>query len=87
MAPDVITFAWPLGVLGLAAAWQQYRGVLAHPAGSERMQALAGEIRDGAMAYLRRQSLVVLPVLAIVATLLGWAISWRTGIAYALGGA
>ena len=87
MALDVIAIALPLGGLGLAAAWHQYRGVMAHPPGAPHLQALADEIRAGAMAYLRRQALVVLPVLAAVAALLGAAITWRAGVAFVLGGA
>ncbi len=53
---------WPLlaalGALGLA--WFFYRQMLRQSEGTERMQEIAGHVRDGAMAYLRQQYGVML---------------------------
>jgi Na+/H+-translocating membrane pyrophosphatase len=40
------------------------------------MQDLAGLIETGAMAFLRREYMALLPFIAIVAILLGWAVSY-----------
>ena len=64
---DIITLALPIGIVGLIAAFLQYRGVMAQSPGSALMQDLAEEIHKGAMAFLKREYLVVLPFLAAVA--------------------
>jgi K(+)-stimulated pyrophosphate-energized sodium pump len=50
------------------------------------MQRLAGQIQDGAMAFLKREYMVLLPFLAVVALLLGLAVGPKTAMAYVLGG-
>ena len=74
------------GVGGLGVAFALYRAIRRRPAGSAAMQAIAGLIRRGAMAFLKREYTVLLPFLAVVAALLTWAIGWRTATAYAAGG-
>ncbi len=46
------------------------------------MQELAGLIEEGAMAFLRREYLVLLPFILLVALLLAWGIGVHTGLAY-----
>src|SRR5687768_7499130 len=79
-------FSLIIGVIGILATWMTYAGIKKQPAGSEAMQVLAGQIHTGALAVLRREYTVLLPVLAIVAVLLGLAISLKTGMAYVAGG-
>src|SRR5687768_16585328 len=79
-------FSLIIGVLGVLATWMTYAGIKKQPAGSEDMQRLAGQIHTGALAFLRREYTVLLPFLAIVAILLGLAISLKTGMAYVAGG-
>ena len=79
-------FALIVGTLGVLATWMTYAGIKKQPAGSEDMQRLAGQIHTGALAFLRREYTVLLPFLAIVAVLLGLAISLKTGMAYVAGG-
>jgi K(+)-stimulated pyrophosphate-energized sodium pump len=55
-------------------------------AGSAEMQDLAGLIETGAMAFLKREYMVLAPFLAIVALLLAWSVGAPTAIAYILGG-
>ena len=84
--PDILQLALPIGVVGLIAAFLQLRGVMATSPGSTAMQELAEEIHKGAMAFLRREYLVLLPFLLIVAVLLSVAITWEAGVAYIAGG-
>ncbi|HEY6853062.1 MAG TPA: sodium/proton-translocating pyrophosphatase, partial [Gemmatimonadales bacterium] len=74
------------GAVGLLVAWRLARGVARAPAGTPAMAAIALQIRTGAQAFLRREYAVLLPFLAVVAALLGWAVTWRTGAAYVAGG-
>lgn len=50
----------PIGsIVALVAAFGFYRQLLAASPGDERMQEIAGYVREGAFAYLRRQYVVV----------------------------
>ena len=73
------------GVLGLAIAWLLAVAIRRQPEGSAAMSELAGMIRMGAMTFLRREYSVLVPFIVVVASLLGLAIGWRTGVAYAAG--
>ena len=88
MAPDVLTpvtdtfwMMLALGLVGGLAAMimaAKYRAdvMKAHP-GNERMQEIAGYVRDGAMAYLRRQFRVVVPVLVVIGFLVAFGANYE----------
>jgi K(+)-stimulated pyrophosphate-energized sodium pump len=56
--------------LALLFAWIFYHQMVKAPAGNERMQEIAGYVREGAMAYLRRQYTVVTKIFLILVVLL-----------------
>jgi K(+)-stimulated pyrophosphate-energized sodium pump len=74
------------GVVGLLIALAIYAWLKRQPEGSELMQELAGAIRVGAMAFLRREYMVLFPFLLIVAGLLAVAVGRLTAVAYVVGG-
>jgi K(+)-stimulated pyrophosphate-energized sodium pump len=74
------------GVAGLAAAGLVYAAIRRQPEGSPVMRDIAGLIRSGAMAFLKREYSVLVPFVAVVALLLGFVLNWRTGVSY-VGGA
>ena len=74
------------GILGLFVAWLTYLYVRRQSPGSEVMRDLMEQIQTGAMAFLRREYMVLLPFLLIIAVLLGMLIGWPTAIAYLAGG-
>ncbi len=74
------------GLVGLSVAWVLAARIGRREAGSDAMREIAALIREGAMAFLRRQYMVLLPFLGVVAALLAWAIGWRTAAAYVAGG-
>ncbi len=78
--------AWSIGLIGLVAAMLLYRSIIARSAGSEVMQEISDRIHEGAMAFLKREYMVLVPFLFLVAALLGWAIGTRTAMAYLGGG-
>ena len=78
-------YAMIAGAAGLAAAWLVYASVVRQPEGSAAMRDVADLIRTGSMAFLRREYSVLLPFIALVAALLGWALEWRTSVAYVAG--
>ena len=74
------------GIAGLAMAALTFLYVKAQPAGNDTMRDLADAIHEGAMAFLRREYAYLVPFLAVVAVLLGFALGWSTSIAYLFGG-
>ncbi|HPT11076.1 MAG TPA: sodium-translocating pyrophosphatase [Bacteroidales bacterium] len=56
--------------LALLFAWIFYHQMVKAPAGNERMQEIAGFVREGAMAYLKRQYTVVTKIFLILVVLL-----------------
>ena len=80
------SYAIWFGLAGVLVALLIYRSILRQSAGSDAMQFIASQIQVGAMAFLRREYVVLLPFLLLVAVLLSWALGWETGAAYVLGG-
>jgi len=62
-APSAFPIQWFLAPIGslvaLYFAWYFYKSMLKADPGNERMQEIAGHVREGAQAYLRRQYRVV----------------------------
>jgi K(+)-stimulated pyrophosphate-energized sodium pump len=81
----VSSWAWALGLVGLAFAGVIYRYVKRQPAGTEEMQDLAEQIHDGAMAFLRREYAMLAVFVVIVFALLALAVSTQTALAYLVG--
>ncbi len=86
MTDSLTLYALAIGLAGLVATLVTYFALKRQAVGSAVMQGLAEQIRIGAMAFLRREYLVLLPFLAVVAVLLGLAVGPKTGVAYVLGG-
>ncbi len=83
---DFIRYAPLIGVGGLLLALAVYFYLLRQPTGNDRSRLIARLIEEGAMAFLRRQYAVLLPVLLVVAALLTWTVGWRIGAAFVFGG-
>jgi K(+)-stimulated pyrophosphate-energized sodium pump len=86
MTDSIPMYALVIGLVGLAATMASFFAVKRMPDGNAMMQGLAEQIQLGAMAFLKREYIVLLPFLAIVAVLLGLAVGSKTAIAYVLGG-
>jgi K(+)-stimulated pyrophosphate-energized sodium pump len=79
--------SWALwfGLGGLLFALMLYMWVRRQPSGNEVMRELAGAIQSGAMAFLRREYMVLIPFVGLVALALWWLIGGRTAAAYVFG--
>ena len=86
MTESLTLYALVIGVVGLAAVFLTFMGIKRNSDGSQVMKDLASQIHLGAMAFLRREYLVLLPFLLVVAGLLALAVGAKTGLAYILGG-
>jgi H(+)-translocating pyrophosphatase len=77
-ATDTIPVFWlwwvaPIGSLAaLVAAWVLYKQVISANEGDDNMKEIAGYVREGAMAYLRRQYKVVALFFVVVCAILYW---------------
>ena len=65
------------GLLAMLTAAKYRSDVMKAAPGNPRMQEIAGYVRDGAMAYLRRQFKVVVPVLVAVGILVAFGANYR----------
>ncbi|TAN63506.1 sodium-translocating pyrophosphatase, partial [bacterium] len=81
----ITNFAPLLGVVGLVFALIVYLYISKQPDGNEKMREIAGLIHDGAMTYLKRQYLILVVFLIVVAILLSIFIDFPTAVAYVCG--
>jgi K(+)-stimulated pyrophosphate-energized sodium pump len=73
------------GVLALLYAVYLITWVLRQPEGNERMREIALAIQEGAQAYLNRQYAIIAGIGALIAILLGFALTWKTSVLFVLG--
>ncbi len=76
------------GVLAILYGLYLVSWVLRQPAGNATMQAIAGAIQEGAMAFLRRQYTtvaVVAVILAIVIAILPAPLGWEAALGFVIG--
>jgi K(+)-stimulated pyrophosphate-energized sodium pump len=73
------------GAAGLGYGVRTRAAVLALPAGTERMQEIAGAVQEGARAYLNRQYITIAAVGAAIFVLLAFLLSLPVGIGYLIG--
>ncbi|GJQ20206.1 MAG: putative K(+)-stimulated pyrophosphate-energized sodium pump [Bacteroidia bacterium] len=74
-----------LGGAGLLVAFSLYSSIKRLPDGNERMRDIASQIHVGAMAFLRREYVVLAVFVIIVFTLLAWFLNIQTAVAYVSG--
>ena len=82
-----LLFALACGVLALVYGIWASRSVLAASAGTERMQAIAGAIQEGAQAYLNRQYRTIAMVGVVIFVIISFALGVKVGIGFLIGAA
>jgi len=70
------------GLASVALAGYLYRYVVNQESGTERMRDIAGAIKEGAKAYLRRQNMTLAVFVVVLAVVLGVLYAIRGGFAY-----
>lgn len=85
---DLTTWAqWAplLGLLGLIGAFVLFTYITRQSSGTDLMNELAARIHEGAMAFLRREYMVLAVFVVVVAILLAFAVGRLTAFAYITG--
>src|SRR6516165_10468392 len=73
------------GLLSVVYGVYTVNSVMSADAGTQRMQEIAGAVREGAQAYLRRQYMTIASVGVVVFIILGLLLSWTVAIGFAIG--
>jgi len=73
------------GLLSIAYGVWAARDVLAADAGSPRMQEIAGAVREGATAYLRRQYTTIAIAGVVIFIIIAWLLSATVAVGFAIG--
>ncbi|OCC00588.1 sodium-translocating pyrophosphatase, partial [Labrys sp. WJW] len=73
------------GALSLVYGIWAFQSVMAQPAGNARMQEIAGYVREGAQAYLRRQYVTISGVGIIIFALVAYFLSIPSAIGFLIG--
>ncbi len=78
-------FAVIAAIIGLAVAFCLAAWIKKADEGTDRMKEIAGYIREGAMAFLRREYKTMAIVIVVLFLLIGVCINWVTAILYVFG--
>jgi K(+)-stimulated pyrophosphate-energized sodium pump len=75
---SIVNWVWVFGVLALLFAWSKTRFVMRQETGTERMAEIASFIREGAIAFLKREY-KVLAIFAVAVAVLLFVANYRNG--------
>ena len=78
---DGVIFALACSAIAILYGVISIKWILAQPEGNERMREIAGAVREGAVAYLKRQYTTI----AIVGVVIFLVVAWLLGIKEAIG--
>lgn len=81
----MIEWAPSFGVVGLGCALVIYLRILKKPVGTERMKEISDAIHEGAMAFIKREYVVLAVFVALVTLALAKGIGTDTALAFILG--
>ncbi len=82
----IALFTAPLtALIALAYGYYLVKQIVKQDAGSQELQNIATAISDGAMAYLRRQFKIVIPIMAVLTVLIAIGINIGTAATFLLG--
>ena len=83
---DVLKILIPVAaIIGLLVAVGLTSWISKAKEGSDRMKEISGFIREGAMAFLKREYRTMIIVIVILFLAIGFGVSWTTAILYVIG--
>lgn len=80
-----VLFATVIGAIAIIMAIMLTSWISKQSAGNERMKEIAGYIREGAMAFLKREYVYMVVIIAILFFVIGFGINWTTSILFLFG--
>jgi len=85
MFENVLSLTAGAGVLVLAFAAYLAYSVLKLPQGTDKMKSISAAIREGAMAYLSRQYKTLVPLVLVIAVVIGFIVGVAPAVAFVVG--
>jgi K(+)-stimulated pyrophosphate-energized sodium pump len=85
MMENVLSLTAGAGIVVLAFAAYLALSVLKLPQGTDRMKSISAAIKEGAMAYLSRQYRTLVPLVALIALVIGLAVGLAPAVAFVAG--
>lgn len=83
---DYLSIIVPIAAaVGLVVAYALSSWIKKVDEGTDRMKEIAGYIREGAMAFLKREYKTMIIVIVVLFLLIGFAIEWTTAVLYLIG--
>ncbi len=82
---EILWLAPVAAAIGLIVAFALASWIKKQNEGTDRMKEIASYIREGAMAFLKREYKTMIIVIIVLFILIGVAISWTTAILYVIG--
>ena len=83
---DVLKILIPIAaIIGLLVAVGLTSWISKAKEGTDRMKEISGFIREGAMAFLKREYRTMIIVIVILFLAIGFGVSWKTAILYVIG--
>lgn len=83
---NILAFSAPIaGIIALVVAYGLASWISKKDEGTERMKEISGYIREGAMAFLKREYRMMAVVIAALFLILGLGINWTTAFLYVVG--
>ena len=83
---NILAVSAPIsGIIALLVAYGLASWISKKDEGTERMKEISGYIREGAMAFLKREYRMMAVVITGLFFILGFAINWTTAVLYVVG--
>ena len=83
---DILSLIAPIAaIIGLIVAFSLATWISKADEGNDRMREIAGHIREGAMAFLKREYKVMAIVIIVIFLVIGIFIGWVTALLYVIG--
>ena len=83
---DILSLIAPIAaIIGLIVAFSLSTWISKADEGNDRMREIAGHIREGAMAFLKREYKVMAIVIIVIFLVIGIFIGWVTALLYVIG--
>jgi K(+)-stimulated pyrophosphate-energized sodium pump len=87
ITPQLGLYATAIGAVGLIFALASYAWIKKQHDGNDKMREISEIIHDGAMVFLKKEYTILIAFVLVVMSLLGFFLSWHTGMAFVSGAA